>query len=102
MRVGPFNSWAEAWQANGEVPETSVASLLLGSVLMLLLLWVSCARPPSADVPEIASSLLSHNMIDTDFLTRCAERHQELIQNIDWIAPEIRHAVIQLAASSRP
>jgi hypothetical protein len=48
---------------------------------------------------EPQDSLLSNYLVDTQLLARCAAQHESLIGRTDLLAPEIRFAVLQLAAS---
>jgi hypothetical protein len=49
--------------------------------------------------PEPPRAMLSNYLVDTEFLTKCASVHRSLIARSDVLAPEIRSAILQLAAN---
>ena len=86
----------------GTLPSARDASrlwLLIGTLIAVLTLRFTPNRVHFTSESEPQSSLLSNYMVDTDFLARCAVQHQGLIGRTDLLAPEIRFAVLQLAAA---
>jgi hypothetical protein len=51
--------------------------------------------------PEPQRALLSSYLVDTEFLAHCASLHETLISRSQVLAPEIRFAVLRLAANQR-
>jgi hypothetical protein len=51
--------------------------------------------------PEPQRGLLSNHLVDTEFLAHCANQHEALISRSEVLAPEIRFAVLRLAANQR-
>jgi hypothetical protein len=49
--------------------------------------------------PEPQRALLSSYLVDTEFLAHCASLHEALISRSEVLAPEIRFAVLRLAAN---
>ena len=79
--------------------EASRLWLLVGTLIAVLALRLTPNRVHFTTENEPQSALLSNYMVDTDFLARCAARHEGLIGHTDLLAPEIRFAVLQLAAN---
>jgi len=51
--------------------------------------------------PEPQRALLSSYLVDTEFLAHCASLHEALISRSEVLAPEIRFAVLRLAANQQ-
>jgi hypothetical protein len=81
--------------------ETSRVWLLFGTLLAVLALRLTPDNLRFSSEPEPATTLLSSYIIDTEFLTRVALQHKNLIGRSDLLAPEIRLAVLDLAAASQ-
>ena len=77
-------------------------TLLIGTTLILLLLRFFTFQPriiiPESEPP---GGLLSAYLFDTDFLTRCAIEHRSAIEQTEVLAPEIKVAILQLAAAQQ-
>jgi hypothetical protein len=93
----------EAFQANGNLPEQSgqLTWLLTGTALVLLMLRLLSLPREAKLEAEVPTSLLSYYVVDTEFLARCAAVNPGAIKRSDLLAPEIRMAVLRLAAGRR-
>jgi hypothetical protein len=99
MRVTSLSLWpgvhAAALAALKDRPR---ARLVAGTVVVLLGLIRLLAVPqPDLESPEHGRSTLSHYVVDTDFLMRCARRHPCAMQASHAVSPEVRLAILELA-----
>ena len=96
-----------AWQstAAARVKYGPTAALLAGAAVILVCLGLiansgSIRSIPASFEVEDPEMCLSHYLIDTDFLTRCALTHKVALEQTRVIAPEIRELILKLAASA--
>jgi len=79
---------------------TQISTLIAVTLLLLGALTFSLHARSLGNDGDEHKNRLSDYLIDTDFLQECARKHHRAIARSPIIAPEIRTAILELAAAA--